>query len=277
MDSERALEPDEFLAWALKRLHLCWAGFRKVRKQVHKRIGRRVSGLGLDGLATYRRFLDSHPEEWAVLDSLCRITISRFYRGRGAFRRLQREVLPELAACVRERGDRTLWCWSAGCASGEEPYSLRILWDLGPGRCFPDLALRVVATDTDPVLLKRAREATYPPSSLREVPSRWKAEAFFQRGGRFLLKPGFTEGIEVRAQDIRSEVPRERFDLVLCRNLVFTYFAEGLQAEVLGNIVNRLRPGGFLLLGEHEALPRSREGLLPQPGPGGFYRKAGPG
>ena len=75
----------EFLQWALPRLRMRWAGFRKVRGQVCKRIGRRLKELGLGDIDAYRSYLDKHSEEWEILDGLCRITISRFHRDRKVF------------------------------------------------------------------------------------------------------------------------------------------------------------------------------------------------
>jgi chemotaxis methyl-accepting protein methylase len=74
-----------FLKWALPRLGMRWAGYRKVRRQVCNRARRRASELGLSDLNAYRRYLEAHPGEWAVLDSLTPITISRFYRDHGTF------------------------------------------------------------------------------------------------------------------------------------------------------------------------------------------------
>ena len=109
-----------FLQWALPRLRLRWAGFRKVRKQVCKRIARRLGQLELPDLAAYVSLLSRRPEEWEHLDGLCRVTISRFYRDRAVFDCLGNEVLPELAAQARARGQRALRAWSAGCASGQK-------------------------------------------------------------------------------------------------------------------------------------------------------------
>jgi len=86
-----------FLQWALPRLRMRWPGFRKVRKQVCKRIRRRIAALELSGIAAYRQWLEDHPGEWEVLDGMCRITISRFYRDRGVFDALAGEILPGLA------------------------------------------------------------------------------------------------------------------------------------------------------------------------------------
>lgn len=115
------------LQWALPRLRLRWPGFRRVRSQACKRVSERISCLGLSGAAAYRNYLEEHADEWEVLDDCCRITISRFYRDEAVFRALEQSVLPHLAQAVRSRGGQTLACWCAGCASGEEPFSLAIL------------------------------------------------------------------------------------------------------------------------------------------------------
>jgi hypothetical protein len=89
--------------------------------EVCRRIERRCRELGLPNVADYRAFLETHPEEWSVLDSPCRISISRFYRDRGVFGSLRRKILPSLAE-LAGGGDRELRVWSAGCASGEEDF-----------------------------------------------------------------------------------------------------------------------------------------------------------
>ncbi len=97
-------ECTRFLQEALPRLHLRWAGFRKVRKLVCKRVARRLRELGLPDLAAYRAFLESHPGEWDVLDGFCRIPISRFYRDREVFASLEQDVLPALAQAAVAAG-----------------------------------------------------------------------------------------------------------------------------------------------------------------------------
>jgi chemotaxis protein methyltransferase CheR len=118
----------EFLQWALPQLGLRWPGFRKVRGQVRKRINRRLGELGLTGIADYRDYLQAHPDEWPRLDELCRISISRFYRDRRVFDHLRDDVLPTLAQVAVARHENQVRCWSVGCASGEEIYTVVILW-----------------------------------------------------------------------------------------------------------------------------------------------------
>lgn len=102
-----------FLKWCLPQLGLRWPGYRKVRRLVGKRISRRLIELGLADLSAYRTFLTGHPEEWAHLDAVCRIPISRFYRDRAVFDAISRELLPEAAALAAARSDNVVGCWSA--------------------------------------------------------------------------------------------------------------------------------------------------------------------
>jgi chemotaxis protein methyltransferase CheR len=218
-------------------------------------LSRRLRELGLEGLSEYRVYLEAHPGEWDTLDSLLRITISRFYRDRAVFDALRDPLLPALGRVVLGRGDPAVRSWCAGCASGEEPYSLSLAWDLDASQHMPGVELEIVATDVDSRLLERARTACYPPGALKELPSEWMAAAFDPAGETLCLRPMFRARVRLLRQDIRDEMPPGPFDLVLCRNLVFTYFERSLQALLLERILQRLAPRGLLVLGGHETLP----------------------
>lgn len=261
-----------FLQQALPRLGYRWPGYRKVRRQVCKRIGRRLTALGLIDLDAYESYLAAHAEEWTVLDAMCGITISRFYRDNGMFRGLGSEVVPHLAAMAAARGATEFCCWSAGCASGEEAYSMAMVWRFDVAPRFPGLALRLIATDSNPGLLRRARRGCFGRGSLKELPAEWLARAFVVTDGRFCVESGFRDGISFRCQDIRRRMPRGPFDLVLCRNLVFTYFAEDLQREVGARLRERMGAGGALVLGSHECLPRGLAGFEPWDHERAIYR-----
>jgi len=240
-----------FLQWALPRLDLRWAGFRKVRKQVCKRLKQRLRLLGLPEFTAYRDQLAANPEEWRVLDDCCRITISRFFRDRGVFETLGDRVLPEIAQrAMREQRDAQ--CWSAGCASGEEPYTLRLLWDLKTGAA---ARMSIVATDTDAAVLARARRGCYSAASLRELPPDLVARGFEDAADCFRIHERHRRDIIFMHHDLRSDAVMGAFDLILCRNLAFTYFAPRLQRHVLLRLADRLRPQGWLVIGAHERLP----------------------
>jgi chemotaxis protein methyltransferase CheR len=208
-----------FLQWALPRMQLAWPGFRNVRRTVCRRVDRRYRALGLADVIACRAHLEATPAEWEELRSLCSIPISRLYRDRAIFESLEHVVLLELAAAAVRRGDSILECWSAGCASGEELYTLSILWQLRLSARYPRLQLRVLATDIDRVLLERAVAGCYRASALRE-----------------------------------------------CRNVVFTYFAPELQHELAQRLMDRLHPGGALVVGLHESFPPGISGAVPWPG-----------
>jgi len=250
-----------FLKWCLPRLGLRWPGYRKVRGLVGKRLNRRLAELELANLAAYRNFLISEPAEWARLEAMCRIPISRSYRDRGVFDAIGQQLLPEAAAAASARGDNTIRCWSTGCASGEEPYTLVMVWRFCVAQDWPTLGFTVIATDADETMIERAKAACYTRSSLKDLPPQWLEQAFTLCGPLFCLMGGFREGIQFELQDIRRSMPDGPFDLILCRNLAFTYFDDVMQRHTSNQLRERLRPGGFLVLGTHEALSADANGL----------------
>jgi chemotaxis protein methyltransferase CheR len=259
-----------FLQWALPQLGMRWAGYRKVRRQVCNRARRRANELWLSDLDGYRMYLEAHPEEWALLDSLTSITISRFYRDNGTFDFLTREVLPALAIQAREGGRDTLEVWSAGCASGEEPYTLAIIWELELAARFPALAIRILATDVHPAMLDRAPPACFSPGSLRELPEPWRTEAFEVQGQLYCVRAPYKQGVTVA--HVRTDPPDGFFDLIMCRNLVFTYFEPALQRTIGTQLASSLRPAGTLVLGAHERLPVGLRGFELSDGGRKVYR-----
>ena len=158
----RQSECVEFLQWCLPRLRMQWSGFRKVRSQVCKRIVRRIKALDFDNFEQYRRYLMLDDDEWQRLDSMCRITISRFFRDRSVFGALETDVMPALAAAVLERQERALRIWSCGCASGEEVYALAVLWQVRVAERAPSIELEIIATDSDPRMSGRSAAPTAP-------------------------------------------------------------------------------------------------------------------
>ncbi len=254
------------LQWVLPRLHMQWRGFRKVRGQVCKRIQRRMGELAITDVALYRDHLQQHADEWLLLRDLCRITISRFWRDKRAYVSLDSNVLPVLAQQAIQRGDGTLRIWSAGCGSGEEPYSVTLLWELKLRDRFPSLKLNVLATDIDHAVLARAKTACYGHGSLKDLPTDWYVIAFQQIDDAYCLRQRFKRGVTFRHHDVRDQPPDLQFDLILCRNLVFTYFDESQQRAVVGHLLNALVPDGALMLGSHEHLSADERRLKVWPG-----------
>lgn len=262
-----------FLQWCLPRLQLRWRGFRRVRRQIYHRLEGRLAELGLADLADYRLRLEHEPAEWAVLDTICRISLTRFYRDRAVFEHLERVVLPELARMVMARGGDELRGWSLGCASGEEAYTLAIVWKLSVAPSFRRLNLRILATDCDQAAIERARRGCYGAYAVRDLPPATRARAFRESRAGLVIEDDYRVGIDFQVQDVRTRLPDGPFDLVLCRNVVFTYFDEDLQRQTLARITRRLVMGGALVIGASESLPERSEGLEPWPGGHKVYRR----
>lgn len=252
-----------FLQWALPQLHLRWPGFRRVRRQVCRRIDRRRAALGLANTAAYRSLLEVTPGEWAVLDGLCRVTISRFARDHAVWSELVTDVLPRLAREASVAGRRAVRAWSAGCGAGEEPYTLVIAWELAVAPCWPGVALDVLATDIDEVQLGRAVAASFPEGALRELPEDWRRAAFERRNDHEQLREQFRARVRFLRHDVRTAPLDGPFDLVLCRNLAFTYFDEPTQRRTAASLRAVTRAGGVLVLGVHERLPEGVAGWAP--------------
>lgn len=206
----------DFLQWALPRLHRPWRGFRKVRGQVCKRVDRRLRELGLSDAHAYRAYLASHPHEWPILDALCPITISVFYRDTAVFDAVAASVLPELACAARARSQKNLRALCVGCACGEEPYTLALAWHFAVAPAFPGTELHIIATDVLEEVLARARDGCYAAGSLKLLPAAWRTGAFERKNDVRCLKPEFRERIEFMRQDVRAGLPAGPFDLMPC-------------------------------------------------------------
>jgi len=123
--------------------------------------------------------------------------------------------------------------------------------------------LEILATDVDEGQLARARVACYPTGALRELPVRWRDIAFDPGDGLACLREPFRRGVRFASHDVRGTPPDGPFDLVLCRNLAFTYFDDAGQRAAAAAFRSVLRAGGVLVVGIHERLPAEAPGFAP--------------
>ncbi len=257
----------------LEYLERPWRGYRNVRKGVKKRIHKHMQQLGCRNLETYLHILDTNKAVRQECEQLMCVSISRFFRDRRLWESLQDRVLPSLL----EAGTGPVRAWSAGCACGEEVYSLEILWDrLVRNR--PDRPrLDITATDMNPGYLRRAVAGIYPASSLREVPEGVKEEYFTAKpeGRIFEVRPSLRVDIRWECMDVRLAASGDpSFRLILLRNGLLTYYKEAQWRTVLEAILKRLAPGGYLAIGSHERIPARRLDLRPDSSLPYLYRKA---
>jgi chemotaxis protein methyltransferase CheR len=240
---------DEFLKEVAPLLGLQRRPFH--RRGIKRKVERRVAEIGLSGFEEYLLKVKKDSEEHLFLSKILTVTISRFFRDKEVFDTLSRSIVPDLLK--QDRGELRIWC--IGCASGEEPYSLALLWKENFEQTWLQVRLSILATDIDENLLERAKKGTYKNSSLKEVPG-GTVRKFFKREGEFyILDQTIRECIEFKKHDILCEEPFLGMDIVLCRNLAFTYFSKESQIEVLRKMVTSLKEKRFLVIGKDENLP----------------------
>jgi chemotaxis methyl-accepting protein methylase len=227
-----------------------WSGYRKVRKGVKKRLRRHMTALACSSVQDYLHILGGHPALWQQCEALLAVTISRFFRDRLLWDYLQTQVLPNLLALY----DSPLAAWSAGCASGEEPYSLAMVAAADNGS--PASAVRILATDVNPECLHKAQQGRYPLSSLKEVPDAFK-HRWFQPADRRAWQIDGRLGTCIRweVHQLLAEPPRKYFHLILLRNNLLTYYQGQRLQRAFDRIAERLVDGGVLIIGSHEHLP----------------------
>jgi len=251
-----------FLQASLPRLGLRWAGYRKVRRTVCKRISRRIRELNLPDLAAYQAHLAANAVEWQRLEGYCRIPISRFWRDRAVFDWLAATAFPACAAKAAVQQTPVVRCWSAGCASGKEAYSLRLAWAMHTEAGWPSVRIEILATDADATMVGRATTGRYSTGSVRELTPEQRERAFDRDGETFVLRADLKHGVTVLQQDLRNARPDGPFDFILCRNTAFTYFDTNGQREILHQLTRRLAPDGVLVIGGHERLPNDETGFV---------------
>lgn len=209
--------------------------------------------LGCRNFESYLAELGEHRSVREDCERLLTVSISRFFRDQRLWEFLAQEILPELMG----RCEKTLKVWIAGCASGEEVYSLKILWARLGGSERSNLRLEILATDLNPACLARAREGVYPPSSLREVPSEALSAYFVKVKGKnlYAVRPSLKEDIEWKAHNFLSDPPVDTYQIIFLRNSLLTYYLDKWKRQAFREVFSRIAKGGVLVIGTHERLP----------------------
>jgi chemotaxis protein methyltransferase CheR len=218
---------------------------------IKRRIASRVRARGLSDSAHYVELLDADNDELDALLAVLTIHVSQFFRNPSTYRVIEEKVLPELIGRARREKRQKLRIWSAGCAGGEEPYSLALLLCELPT---DDLEIEILASDVSQPILERATEAEYDAQRLAEVPESVR-ERYFDRleGTRFRLKEDVRKMVHFDRHDLLADADCPVADLILCRN-VMIYFSREEQFRILDRFAQSLGADSFLVLGRAETL-----------------------
>src|SRR6266545_415189 len=221
------------------------------RSSLVRRVNRRMSQVGARGYGDYLDYLQVHTEEFTSLFNTVLINVTAFFRDPDAWTYLGDEVLPQMLA-TKEAGS-PIRVWSAGCASGEEAYSLAILLTelLGPEE-FRN-RVKVYATDVDEEQLAEARQATYPEEAIESLSPERRERYFEAFGGRYVFRKDLRRSVIFGRNDLVQDAPISRVDLLVCRNTLM-YFNAETQARILSRFHFALSNGGVLFLGKAEML-----------------------
>jgi len=242
---------DEFLKETAPLFGLHWRPFQ--RRGVKRKIERRIVEVGFSNFEEYLLRVQKDPEEQSYLSKTLTVTISRFFRDREVFDLLENSIIPTIIENKKEKDEFKFW--SIGCASGEEPYGLLLLWKEKFEKNFPQIHLSILATDINEKLLERAKEGKYKKSSLREAPEEILRKFFKIKDGFYILDEFIRRSVEFKKHDVGREEPFSGMDIIFCRNLAFTYFSKECQMNVLKKIARSLNEGGYLVTGKDESLP----------------------
>ena len=220
---------------------------------VEKRVARRMAAVEAPSASAYVYELrrgGASDELTALVDELT-TNETYFFREVGQLRALVDEIIPEMRM---RRNGRPVSVWSAGCASGEEPYTIAMMAleaGLVPGR-----DLHIYASDIAPSVLKRARRGVYRPASFRETPEPLQQKYFVEKDGVRRLRDDIkshVDFIHLNLLDTERVALLGRMDVVICRNVII-YFDGDTKKRVIDLFYDRLHPGGYLLLGHSESL-----------------------
>ena len=222
-------------------------------KCLRRRIAVRMRAKGSVSHSEYAGILDADPREYDRLVRSLTINVTKFFRNWDTFAVIQKKVIPTLW----ERGERELRVWSAGCASGEEAYSLAILMHkhaADQSEMSRLDTLSIVGTDIDATCLGEADAAQYSEAAFSDTPATVRRDYFSAVPGRFALLPEVRRMVKFECSDLlRSDPPFEDIHLIACRNVVI-YFERAAQDALFEEFHRALAPGGFLVLGRVETL-----------------------
>ena len=212
-----------------------------------RRIGVRIKANQLGSYDEYLEFLRQNPQEYAKLLDRLTVNVSEFFRNPSTYEAFRKKVLPEL----KDKHD--LRIWSAGCAAGEEPYSIAIVLSEFFGEELERRFVRIYATDIDEACIKKAMTGEYDKKRVENIETKILEKYFDRMGDVYRIKPAIKRMIVFERRDILKKKWTNFFDVVFCRNVAIYLSKEHLDV-LYRNLYESLRVGGFLVTGKVESI-----------------------
>jgi two-component system CheB/CheR fusion protein len=242
------------------------------KSTIYRRIERRMGLHQLPKIADYVRYLRGNPEESELLFKELLIGVTSFFRDSAVWEQLKTEVLPALLTAHPEGG--TLRAWTAGCSTGEEAYSLAMIFQETLEQLKPAVhyALQIFVTDLDQDAIDKARGGLYPANIAVDVAESRLLKFFVQEENTYRVSKAIREMVIFAPQNLVMEPPFTKLDLLTCRNLLI-YLESDLQKKLLPLFHYSLSPGGFLVLGTSETVGQATDLFAPLPGKTRIYKR----
>ena len=222
------------------------------RRNIRRKAARRMEETGIHEWDAYLDLLKKDGAERAAFEQILRVTITRFFRNAVMWEELGRQITRLWAV---QPVDRIISAWSAGCAGGDESYSLAMLFEqlTSDGNLSQDW--KILGTDSDTNSLRRASLMTYQWGSIREIPDQLRERWFSEKDNSWVLDPYASRNITFRQQDILNDPLPGTFNMILLRNNILTYNTESVQRRFLSDLRRCMEPEGLLFIGRKETVP----------------------
>lgn len=246
---------------------------------LENRLGNRLKELNLKNFGEYYYFLQydsGKKEELTKLFEVITTNETSFYRNPPQLKVFQDSILPDVIERQRKAGKKRLRIWSAGCSTGEEPYTLAIMILEVLGKEASSWDVRINANDLSDRVLSSARKAVYNEYTLRTMPAEIVDKYFDRDGDRFILREGPKKLVsfgQINLSDSAQTKRIERSQIVFCRNVII-YFDDEMKRKVINAFYDNLLPGGYLFIGHSESLHNITRAFKPVHYPGAIvYQK----
>jgi chemotaxis protein methyltransferase CheR len=238
-----AISPDDYLGFCQGLRQLCGIDLTQYKRpQMERRLRSFFERRGISQLTDSLPALRRDPSELEALLDRVTINVSQLWRHPEQWKRLESQILPELAQAGPVRA------WSAGCSYGAEAYTLAAACRMA----IPTTSVRIVGTDIDARVVARAKEATFSVEDARGVDAGLMTRFFVRSGDRWEAKPELRAMVRFEVRDLlRLDPGTATYDLIMCRNTVI-YFAEAIRDALHARLAKALRPGGYLVIGPTE-------------------------
>ncbi len=253
----------------------CEIDFRHYkRSSLVRRIERRMDRLGLASMEKYARLLPDEPEELLALGKDLLIGATHFFHDPQAFETIQKKVIPAIAEIRRH--ERHIRVWVAGCSTGEEAYSLAMLFHQFNETMAEPYSVKIFSTDPDKDAVDAARRGIYPEAAVTSLPKPWLRRYFIQNGEQYQIGKEIRKMVVFAHRNMIEDPPFSRLDLIVCRNLLINQPSEK-QRKVLSAFHLALNPDGFMVLGPIETIGRLTHLFVPYDRKRNIFRQKAPG